>query len=101
MKDPVSTDLGDNLQPLPMVPLRDVVVFPYTMIPFVVGRRSSLSAVEKALVVGTSNKTEILLGYSTLWGDMAAAIQPLGDLYKCEVRALARVHAALVLGVHE
>lgn len=49
-----------------------------------------LSAVEKALVVGTSNKTEILLGYSTLWGDMAAAIQPLGDLYKCEVRALAR-----------
>src|SRR5262245_20895149 len=49
MKDPVPTDLGDNLQPLPMVPLRDVVVFPYTMIPFVVGRRSSLSAVEKAL----------------------------------------------------
>jgi len=49
-----------------------------------------LSAAEKALVVGTSNKTEILLGYTTLWGDMAAAIQPLGDLYKCEVRALAR-----------
>ncbi len=49
-----------------------------------------LSAAEKALVLGTSNKTEILLGYSTLWGDMAAGIQPLGDLYKCEVRALAR-----------
>jgi NAD+ synthase len=49
-----------------------------------------LSASEKALVVGTSNKTEMLLGYTTLWGDMAAAIQPLGDLYKCEVRALAR-----------
>ena len=49
-----------------------------------------LSAAERALVIGTSNKTEILLGYSTLWGDMAAAIQPLGDLYKGEVRALAR-----------
>jgi NAD+ synthase len=49
-----------------------------------------LSAAEKALVVGTSNKTEILLGYTTLWGDMAAAVQPLGDLYKSEVRALAR-----------
>src|SRR6185295_8231291 len=34
---------------LPLVPLRDVVVFPYTMIPFVVGRRSSLLAVERAL----------------------------------------------------
>src|SRR5213594_4989174 len=34
---------------LPLVPLRDVVVFPYTMIPFVVGRKSSLVAVEKAL----------------------------------------------------
>jgi NAD+ synthase len=49
-----------------------------------------LSAAEGALVVGTSNKTESLLGYTTLWGDMAAAIQPLGDLYKGEVRALAR-----------
>jgi NAD+ synthase len=48
-----------------------------------------LSAAERALVIGTSNKTEILLGYTTLWGDMAAAVQPLGDLYKCEVRALA------------
>ena len=48
-----------------------------------------LSVAEKALVVGTSNKTEILLGYTTLWGDMAAAVQPLGDLYKCEVRTLA------------
>jgi NAD+ synthase len=44
----------------------------------------------KGLVVGTSNKTEILLGYSTLWGDSAAAINPLGDLYKTQVRQLAR-----------
>lgn len=42
-----------------------------------------------ALVVGTSNKTEALLGYGTLYGDMAAAIQPIGDLYKSQLRALA------------
>lgn len=44
----------------------------------------------KGLVVGSSNKTEILLGYTTLWGDMAAAINPIGDLYKTQVRQLAR-----------
>jgi NAD+ synthase len=44
----------------------------------------------KGLPIGTSNKTEILLGYSTLWGDMASAINPIGDLYKTQVRQLAR-----------
>jgi NAD+ synthase len=44
----------------------------------------------RGLVVGTSNKTEILLGYSTLYGDSACAINPLGDLYKTQVRQLAR-----------
>ncbi len=44
----------------------------------------------KGLVVGTSNKTEILLGYTTLWGDMASAINPIGDLYKTQLRQLAR-----------
>lgn len=48
------------------------------------------SEVFKGLPIGTSNKTEILLGYSTLWGDMAAAINPIGDLYKTQVRQLAR-----------
>jgi NAD+ synthase len=48
------------------------------------------SEVLKALVVGTSNKTEILLGYSTLWGDMASALNPIGDLYKTQVRQLSR-----------
>jgi NAD+ synthase len=43
-----------------------------------------------ALVLGTSNKTELLLGYGTLYGDMASAINPLGDLYKTQVRQLAR-----------
>jgi len=40
------------------------------------------------LVIGTSNKTEALLGYTTLWGDMASAVNPLGDLYKTQVREL-------------
>jgi NAD+ synthase len=44
----------------------------------------------RALVLGTSNKTETLLGYTTLFGDNAAAIQPIADLYKCQVRQLAR-----------
>lgn len=44
----------------------------------------------KGLVVGTSNKTEILLGYNTLWGDMASALNPIGDLYKTQVRQLSR-----------
>lgn len=49
-----------------------------------------LSRVYQALVIGTSNKTEALIGYTTLWGDMAAALWPLGDIYKTEVRILAR-----------
>jgi NAD+ synthase len=48
------------------------------------------SAAYGALVLGTGNKTEALLGYTTLWGDMACAFTPLGDLYKTEVRQLAR-----------
>jgi NAD+ synthase len=47
------------------------------------------SASFDALVIGTSNKTEALLGYGTLWGDMAAAIQPIGDLYKSQLREVA------------
>lgn len=44
----------------------------------------------KGLVVGTSNKTEILLGYSTMFGDSASALNPIGDLYKTQVRQLSR-----------
>ncbi|MBL8076386.1 MAG: NAD+ synthase [Anaerolineales bacterium] len=44
----------------------------------------------KGLVIGTSNKTEILLGYSTMYGDSASAMNPLGDLYKTQVRQLSR-----------
>ena len=48
------------------------------------------SAATGGLVVGTGNKTEILLGYTTLFGDSASALNPLGDLYKTQVRQLAR-----------
>jgi len=48
------------------------------------------SEVFGGLVVGTGNKTEILLGYTTLYGDSACALNPLGDLYKTQVRHLAR-----------
>lgn len=43
-----------------------------------------------ALVLGTSNKSEIAVGYTTLWGDMAADCWPLGDLYKTQVLDVAR-----------
>jgi len=48
------------------------------------------SAAFNGLVVGTGNKTEILLGYTTLYGDSACAFNPLGDLYKTQVRQLSR-----------
>jgi NAD+ synthase len=46
------------------------------------------SAAQEALVIGTSNKTELLIGYGTIHGDMASALNPIGDLYKTQVRAL-------------
>lgn len=42
-----------------------------------------------ALVIGTSNKSEILLGYGTIYGDLACAINPIGNLYKTEIYGLA------------
>lgn len=48
------------------------------------------SAKHDALVLGTSNKTELLLGYGTLHGDLASALNPIGDLYKTQVRELGR-----------
>ena len=49
-----------------------------------------ISARESALVLGTSNKSELMLGYGTLFGDLASALNPIGDLYKTEVFELAR-----------
>lgn len=48
------------------------------------------------LVVGTGNKTETLVGYSTLWGDSASAFNPIGDLYKSQIRQL-----SVAMGVPE
>ncbi len=52
------------------------------------------SSMDRALVLGTSNKTELLLGYGTWYGDMASSLNPIGDLYKSQVWQLAR-HLAL------
>lgn len=49
-----------------------------------------IAAKHDALVIGTENKTEYLLGYSTQWGDSAAAIHPMGDIYKTEVFSYAK-----------
>jgi len=49
-----------------------------------------ISARENAIVVGTSNKSEILLGYGTLFGDTACAINPIGQLYKSDAFEFAK-----------
>lgn len=49
-----------------------------------------LSYMWNALVVGTGNKTELQLGYFTLYGDGACALEPIGHLYKTQVRQLAK-----------
>ena len=48
-----------------------------------------LSVVWNGLVAGTGNKTEALIGYTTVFGDSACAFNPIGDLYKSQVRQLA------------
>jgi len=48
------------------------------------------SMATRSLVIGTSNKTEALLGYTTLYGDSASALQPIADLYKTQIRQLGR-----------
>lgn len=48
------------------------------------------SAAWGGLVMGTSNKTEFLLGYSTIYGDSGVALHPIADLYKYQVRQLSR-----------
>jgi NAD+ synthase len=70
-------DMDDNRRGNVMARMRMIVLY-------------DQSAAFDALVVGAGNKTEILLGYTTLHGDSAAAMHPLGDLYKTQVRQLAR-----------
>ncbi len=47
-----------------------------------------MANIHNAMVIGTGNRTEGLLGYTTMWGDMAAGIAPIGHLYKAQVRQL-------------
>ncbi|TKX34182.1 NAD+ synthase [Campylobacter taeniopygiae] len=54
------------------------------------------SALKNALVIGTSNKSELLLGYGTIYGDLACAFNPIGDLYKTQVYEMAKF-----LNLHE
>ena len=49
-----------------------------------------ISAQNSALVLGTSNKSELLLGYGTMFGDLASALNPIGDMYKTEVFEFAK-----------
>jgi NAD+ synthase len=60
-----------------------------------------ISQARHALVVGTSNKTESLLGYTTLFGDSASAINPIGDLYKTQVWQLAEAVGIPVSILHK
>ena len=48
-----------------------------------------ISARENALVIGTSNKSELLLGYGTIFGDLASAVNPIGDIYKSDLFSFA------------
>jgi NAD+ synthase len=50
------------------------------------------SSKHDALVIGTSNKSELLLGYGTIFGDLASAINPIGDLYKTHIRQIAQFY---------
>lgn len=94
----VSDHLGIELEVVPVAPLLDAA----PLGALEAGRRGNFAARMRmailydraaaldALVLGTSNKSEIALGYTTLWGDMAADCWPLGDLYKTQILDLAR-----------
>lgn len=85
------------------IPITDMVEPLFSLFPDMDGRRRGnvmarermiilfdRSEAFKGLVLGTGNKTEYLLGYTTLFGDSACALNPLGDLYKTQVRQLSR-----------
>ncbi len=48
------------------------------------------SYILNSLVLGTSNKSELLLGYGTIYGDMASALNPIGDIYKTQIYQIAK-----------
>lgn len=83
MAEPMLTLIGDGEEPATRVRRGNVLARLRMIVLY------DRSAAFDGLVCGTSNKTEALLGYGTLHGDMAAAIQPIGDLYKSQLRAVA------------
>ena len=83
MAEPMLTLIGDGDEPAIRVRRGNVLARLRMIVLY------DRSAAFDGLVCGTSNKTEALLGYGTLHGDMAAAIQPIGDLYKSQLRAVA------------
>jgi len=104
----VAEQLGVGLRPIDISPMVDAY---FAVEPDAdPGRRGNKMARERmtilfdqakklgGLVLGTSNKTEILLGYSTVFGDNASSLNPLGDLYKQQVWQLA-THLGLPPGV--
>lgn len=93
----VSTGLGISLETISLAPILEQTSLAGDALGagnFTTRLRMALvydrAANSDALVIGTSNKSEIVLGYTTLWGDMAADIWPLGDVYKTQVWDLAR-----------
>jgi NAD+ synthase (glutamine-hydrolysing) len=58
---------------------------------------NTLANAEGAVVLATGNKSELAMGYATLYGDLAGAILPIGDLYKTDVYQLARTYSAIPL----
>lgn len=95
----VAEHLGLSLETVPIDGLLDAAPLPDEIDPrrrgnFATRLRMTVvydrAAARGGLVLGTSNKSELALGYTTRWGDMAADLWVLGDLYKTQVRDLAR-----------
>lgn len=98
----VVEDLGIQAQTIEITPMIDAYFSRFTEQETAMLRKGNKMARERmtilydhsllynALVIGTSNKTELLLGYGTIYGDMASALNPIGDLYKHQIFLLAK-----------
>ncbi len=98
----VVSDLGIPSKLIEITPMIDAYFSQYVEENFHMLRKGNKMARERmtilydqssalpGLVIGTSNKTELLLGYGTIYGDMASALNPIGDIYKNQIYQLAR-----------
>jgi NAD+ synthase len=92
--------LGIEALTIPITPIADGLIQQFPEMPQMrkanIMSRSRMvtlydqSMATRSLVIGTSNKTEALLGYTTLYGDSASALLPIADLYKTQIRQLGR-----------